>query len=55
MSFHFKGIPEIFVEVNQREINELERLLLKCTVKSFIPVNIAWKFEGKLLKEIASK
>lgn len=51
----FKGAPELSIEANQKEIYEGDRLHLKCTVKSHIPVNITWSFDGKTLEMIYSK
>lgn len=51
----FQDVPEISIEVNQREIDEFEKLILTCIVKSFTPVEIFWEFEGKKLKQISSK
>lgn len=52
---NFKGAPELNIEANQKEIYEGDRLHLKCTVKSHIPVNITWSFDSKILEMIYSK
>lgn len=49
------GAPEVTVEANQLIIPEYEYLILKCTVKSLVPINVRWHHEDKIIKEVNSK
>lgn len=46
--------PEITIRVNKVEAYRTNDVELQCTVKSLIPVDIAWTFDGKILKELHS-
>lgn len=50
-----EAAPDISIEVNQKEINEFEKLFLNCIVKSHTPVSISWDFEGRTIAQISSK
>lgn len=51
----FPASPEIEVDLDRMTIPELAKLSMKCVVQSHTAVNVSWKFEGKILKQIAFK
>lgn len=50
--FSLKAAPEVMIEVENLEFYEEQNLTIQCNVKSLVPANIEWTFNGGILESL---